>query len=151
MLTECLSLTAFAAFVLAGILYLRHPRVLVLFLLAVLSTVIVTLRISFLPILLASMAVLPLFCRWTGTAASARPWQVYGRRALHFGLSIGMTLAAHAGYKQWFHRVSHEPAAYNIGDGFFLFLPLEAHRPAMSGQMGTGADRFLVALPVTTH
>jgi hypothetical protein len=117
MTPECLTLFFLALFLLVGVLYVRAPRVQHLVWLAMLSTACVAMRTGVVPVLLGLAAMLPplgLLRRWPVPRADL------GRCALHLAVGLGLTLGMHGLYKQWFHKLTGQPAAYNSADGLFL-------------------------------
>ncbi len=117
MMTEVTALFCFAGFLLLGVAYLCRPRAWLLVAMAADSVACVALRVSFLPVLVASMVLLPplgLLRVWWP------PRAVLARCALHLALGLVAMFWMHGQYKQLFHSITGQPSAYNSGDGFFL-------------------------------
>ena len=110
MLTECATLFAWAGFLLVAVGYLARPAIWRLVVLAAISVAIVSLRVSFVPVLLVAPPLLALLAA-TGRRA---------RRAMHAVIALGLTLGAHAGYQQAYHVLSGMPAGYESRAGYFL-------------------------------
>jgi hypothetical protein len=117
MMTEGPALFFLAFFLLLGILYLRQPRYRLLAGLAAASVGGVAFRVSMLPVLMASMVLLP-------PLAFLRGWPVprplVNRAAWHLAVGLALTFGMHALYKNLYHSVTGQPAGYNSADGFFL-------------------------------
>ena len=119
-LTEAVALFFFALFTLVGLLYIRRPRWHLLILLAPLGTIALSLRTSFVPvILIATASVVAL--------GAPRLWELsHDRRKflrvllLHSLVAVVTTAGFHEAYKQYFSYMTNARPSYNAGGGFFL-------------------------------
>jgi hypothetical protein len=117
-MTESFTMLAFASFILVQMIYLQSPRAIHLVLLAMLSTCVIALRVSYLPAMLVSMGVLPFLTAKVHDAMPAgRP---RARKAVHALVLVAVTFASHAAYKNWYHYLTGGPAVYNDADGLFM-------------------------------
>jgi hypothetical protein len=119
-LTETVALFFFALFVLVGLLYIRQPRWYLIVLLALIGTVALSLRTSFVPVVVIATAAVVLL-------GAPRLWEELRARRrflpvllLHVVLAVGATAGFHAAYKQYFSYMTGSPPSYNAGGGFFL-------------------------------
>ena len=118
-MAETAALTVMAVYVVTALFYLERPAASLignswLAVLALLGILLVSLRISYLPIVILASVAIPLVGWWS---LPGRP-----RRALVLGLlvSCGSTAIAHAGYRHLTGRLKHTSARYSSMNGFFL-------------------------------
>ncbi|MEN6483442.1 MAG: hypothetical protein ABFD98_01060 [Syntrophobacteraceae bacterium] len=135
-MTEAFSLFYFALYMVSAFEYLSGRRLGRLCVAQILGTALLSLRVSFLPVVLANAVVLPLVASFvhfrengpggesagsrSGPAAPkwlARPGAFLG---VHLLVSLCFTFALHAGYKQVSSKITGCPPAYNAAGGFFL-------------------------------
>jgi hypothetical protein len=133
-MTETISLFLFVLYILSAFHYLRNPSLRVLCLVQTIGIVLVSLRVSFLPIVLLNTGLLPLL-------AAASLFQQHGKArfsvklsekhtiagsrtlltaGLHLALSVGLAVVLHTAYKQLFAALSEHPAGYHAASGYFL-------------------------------
>ncbi len=133
-MTETMSLLVFVLFILAIAHYLEAPRLPALSLMQLLGTALISLRVSFLPMVVISALLVPLLgygvdrrphpgavaaSRFFAMGEAPRP----GKRlatALHLLISVVATFSLHTGYKHLFSTLSGNPPAYHAGSGYFL-------------------------------
>jgi hypothetical protein len=128
-LTETVALFFFALFVLVGLLYIRQLRWYLIVLLALIGTVELSLRTSFVPVVVIAAAAVVLLGAprlWDELRARRRFFPVL---LLHVVLAAGATAGFHAAYKQYFSYMTGTPPSYNAGGNFFL---LAAWAPLVS-------------------
>lgn len=133
-MTDTLSLAFFSLHLVAILRYLKERNLLILLLAHLLGTALISLRISFLPVTMANTVLAPILAfsiRAGHQVLSPEVRQTLRgdpvRRpvwilpcSVHLIVSIGMTLALHAGYKGLFSAVSGNPPGYNAASGYFL-------------------------------
>jgi hypothetical protein len=132
-MAESVSLFVFALYLLTIWWYLDYPHLVKLVLVHGLGVAVISLRFSFLAVVLVNALCLPLLVSGTlaRTAAPLRPaWRWHGppgprvRLArlllLHLGVSLGVTFAGHQAYKQTYAALSGQPPGYHSTDGFQL-------------------------------
>jgi hypothetical protein len=130
-MTEAFSLFCFALYLVSCFEYLSRRRIGTLCLIQVLGTALITLRISFLPLVLINTVFLPLLAscgyfreeneeaRFENSGTSCG-WKMFRIPALHLVIAVCLAGILHGGYKQAFSKVSGYPPAYNAAGGFFL-------------------------------
>jgi hypothetical protein len=116
MMTEGPALFGLAGFLLIGVAYIRRPGFWLLGGLAAASVACVAFRVSLLPVVLASIVVLPPLAL---LHAQLSPGELK-RCAIHLAVGLGLTFGMHAWYKHLYHSVTGLPPAYNSAGGFFL-------------------------------
>jgi hypothetical protein len=133
-MTETLSLFVLASYVLAAFEYVRRPRVLVLLVAQMLGVLVVSLRLSFLPVVLLNTLFLPLLGAFRlgseaapegqeslgGPAAKGRGYRSRLLAVPHLVMSVLMTVSLHGGLKQLYSNLTGNPPAYHASEGFFL-------------------------------
>ena len=122
-LTETASTAVYVVILCCACAYLKNPRFSPLLLLALLSVLLVALRLSFLLVVNISAVLLPLLplLAWgrfdEGSGSKAQRW----RRALsHSALTIAMVLLLQHGYKHLNGYLIGGPPAFQYEDGLFL-------------------------------
>jgi hypothetical protein len=133
-MTETISLFLFVLYILSAFHYLQNPSLRVLCLAQTIGIVLVSLRVSFLPIVLLNTGLLPLLAaaslfqqhgkaglsvKLSGKHAIA-PSRTLLTAGLHLALSVGLAVVLHTGYKELFATLSEHPAGYNAASGYFL-------------------------------
>jgi hypothetical protein len=132
-MTETIALFLFVLYILAAFHYLQNPSLRVLCLVQAIGIVLISLRVSFLPIVLLNTGLLPLLAAATlfqhpqagfSVKSSEKP-ALAGPRTLltaglHLALSVALVMVLHTGYKQLFAALSEHPAGYNAASGYFL-------------------------------
>ncbi len=119
-LTETVALFFLALFVLVGLVYIRQPRWYLVVLLALIGAVALSLRTSFIPMIVIATAAVVLLGAprlWQELRAGKKFLPVF---LLHAVLAVGATAGFHAAYKQYFSYMTGSPPSYNAGGGFFL-------------------------------
>jgi hypothetical protein len=122
-LTEALSTFLFALLVITAFRYLSTSRVLWLGLVQVIGALLITIRISFLPIVLFASFALPLLTQHTITLLRSHQWKLLGRQVIApilFSLVLSQSLLL--GYKDFYGSlfVPQQDGAFLYGDGLFL-------------------------------
>jgi hypothetical protein len=119
-LAETVALFFLALFVLVGLFYIRQPRWYPIPLLALIGTVALSLRTSFVPVMLIATASVVIL-------GAPRLWELATDRrnflrvlALHALVAAVATAGFHEAYKQYFSYMTQSRPAYNAGGGFFL-------------------------------
>lgn len=126
-MTECLSLFLFVAYITACLRYLEKGRLGFLGFLQFLGTCLISVRLSFLPQVLAFSILLPLI-RWAfaGGESRGRSPKPLGSRKwwskglAHVIVSLALTLALHTGYKWLFAKLSGHAPGYAASTGYVL-------------------------------
>ena len=137
-MTETLSLFLFVLFFISVLHYLRHPRLFLLGLIAFSGTVLISFRLSYLPIAFMNAILLPLlilpslsqkYSVKVGPVKNVfrrihtlRP--IWGTVTLHIVVSIGLTFSLHYAYTSLNGYLSQKPPAYQYQDGIFLLTSL---------------------------
>ncbi len=133
-MTETLSLFLFAAYVLAAFEYIRRRRVVVLAAVQILGALVVSLRVSYLPVVMLNTLLLPLLGMFQSrrtdvpenqeeSDGSASAWRESRRRlgpVLHLAISVVMMMALHGGLKELYSDLTGCPPGYHASEGFFL-------------------------------
>jgi hypothetical protein len=122
-LTEALSTFLFALLVVTAFRYLSTSRLLWLGLVQVIGAGLITIRISFLPIVLFASFALPLLTQRAITLLRFRQWTPVGRQVIApilFSLVLSQSLLL--GYKNFYGSllVPRQPGAFLYADGLFL-------------------------------
>jgi hypothetical protein len=116
-MTEGVALFGLALFVLVGLCYIESQRLSWLILLAVCSTWIVSLRPSFVPLLLICAVFLPVLGPLRSESTRLRPqWQLLS----HQIISVAVTILFHSVYMQYLAYSTGRAPSYNSGSGLFL-------------------------------
>jgi hypothetical protein len=122
-MTETLSLFVLVLYLMTTLGYLEAPRLRTLVLMQILGTALITLRISFLPIVMVNAVLVPLLGhraegQWR-TDAHGPPRRLFVT-GLHLLISLVATYSLHTGYKHLFSTLSGNPPVYNASRGYFL-------------------------------
>lgn len=119
-LAETVALLFLALFVLVGLLYIRQPRWYLILIFAFIGTVALSLRTSFVPVILIATASVVLL-------GAPRLWELATDRRnflrvlfLHSLVAVVATAGFHEAYKQYFSYMTDSRPSYNAGGGFFL-------------------------------
>jgi hypothetical protein len=132
-MAEAFSLGFFVLYLLLTLRYLQQPRCTTLCLVQLLGVAVVSLRFSFLTVVLANTAFLPLLASWKLARAEVPSLTTlfrHGNHArlyrfslvvlLHILVSLGTTFALHQAYQQVYAALSGQPPGYHSADGFML-------------------------------
>lgn len=135
LMTECLSLFVFVIYLVLIFKYLQTPSLRDLFLVQLAGIILITLRVSFLPIVLLCTVAAP-FLTLNAFVKNPElprlPFKISGNYVLHrsrlpiciIGIhllaSVGLTFILHTGYKQIYSSLSGGPPSYNLKNGYFL-------------------------------
>lgn len=133
-MTETVSLFLFAVYVLAAFEYVRRQRGVVLVVLQILGALVVSLRLSYLPVVVLNALLLPLLGAYQRARRDApgnqaelhvahpawkrprfRLWVVF-----HLAISVLVTVALHSGLKALYSDLTGRPPGYHASEGFFL-------------------------------
>jgi hypothetical protein len=153
-MTETISLFLFVLYILSAFHYLQKPSLRILCLVQTIGIALISLRVSFLPIILLNTGLLPLLVAVTLLEQHGKVWlsfkfsrnhsiprsKTVPAAGLHLLLSVSLVIVLHTGYKQLFATLSHHPAGYNAASGYFLVsLWAPAVEPAdfPSSELGT--------------
>jgi hypothetical protein len=133
-LTETVSIFLFSLVVWLSLHYLRSGRLLSLIVIQIVSVALISIRLGYLPLVIADSILLPLL----GPAAlsslramterkggmdgrpNTRVFRSLFQPALHLAIAIIVCQAALYGYREWNGHLNHRPPAYNYSDGLFL-------------------------------
>jgi hypothetical protein len=126
-MTETLSLFLFVCYIFLACRYVKRPALWLLSPIQLLGIALVSLRVSYLPIVLLNVGLLPLLAVMPprnrnrsalmdrpGKSASFRP------RIVHLAISIALTFVLHTGYKHLFASLADAPPGYHSAGGYFL-------------------------------
>jgi hypothetical protein len=113
-MTENATLLAIALFLVAALQYLRDPRPVWLAIFSFLGIAVVSLRIAYLPVVLAGAVLLPAGAYLSSPARRPRVL------ALALVVSCGFTALFHVGYRHLTGRLGGREPAYHYMTGFFL-------------------------------
>ena len=132
-MTEAFSLFSFAIFVLLIFHYLKKANILLLFLVQISGTVLISFRLSFLPVVIVNSILLPFLAipvlinkydiksRLSNASMKISAYRpLIAALAIHLIVSAGATYFLHAGYKQLNGFLSQKPPAYQYQTGMFL-------------------------------
>lgn len=115
-LPDSLTTSVFAAFMLAVFSYLKRPGFILLAGIQILSTLLVSLRLNFLPVAVVTAVLLPLLAH-----PIRRPWRSYGRIiAVPVLFSVLCSQGLLLGYRSLYGHLIGKPPAYSYRDGSFL-------------------------------
>ncbi|NWF97670.1 MAG: hypothetical protein HXY52_01855 [Nitrospirae bacterium] len=140
-MTESLSLFLFVLYLLTVFLYIEKPNFIKLFAISFIGIILVSVRMSFLPIVLINTIILPLLAipsilkSYGLTYESFKLFlrKLFSRRYVlkkiltHIVLSIVLTISLHSAYRHLNGYLSENPPAYLYHSGFFLlayFAPI---------------------------
>jgi hypothetical protein len=133
-MTETLSLFLFALYIASLFRYLQCASLRVLCLVQLIGTLLISLRVSYLPIVLLNAGLLPLLAAMEHTPPRTVPqlplafsvshakgklpcWSV---RGCHLLISVALTFLLHTAYKQLFAALSEHPPGYHACGGLFI-------------------------------
>lgn len=120
-MTESVSTAIFALFLLLSFEYLRTSKLWTLAAMQIAGLLLVSFRVSFVPMLATATLVGPMLATNIWTPAIANQWKrTLPRIGIHLVVSIGLFLGLHSLYKTWNGSLSKLPPAYTYADGFFL-------------------------------
>jgi hypothetical protein len=128
-LTESVSTFLFSVVVWLSLAYLRSAGLVLLLAIQVVSVALISIRISYLPVVLANSVLLPLLgptalSLWKAIRRKEQPpvrmFRLASSFAVHFLVAVLVSQAALYGYRQWNGYLNHRPPAYNYKDGLFL-------------------------------
>ena len=117
-MAETFSLLFFALLMVLALSYLRRPRVLTLAGVCGLGLVLVSLRIMFVPLVLAAAVLLPVV-GWVSQPAERRRTR-WSRALVHLGIAVVLTAWLHGAYRGHVGKVFRQPPAYQYYDGLML-------------------------------
>lgn len=115
-LPEATAMLATAIFFVFALNYLDNPRLLLLIGLSLVGTGLVSLRIVYIPVVLAMAFIIPILA-WVSIPAK---WRHVAYVGLALVVSCGSTLAFHAGYRYGTGLLAHREPAYEYYSGLFL-------------------------------
>ena len=130
-MTEAFSLFCFALYMVSAFEYLSSRKLKTLCLVQLLGAALISLRLSFLPIISVNTAVLPVlasFARFrkkdpdahvNGSGASAGPGILHFP-GVHLLIAVCLATILHTGYTQIFSKLSGYPPGYGAASGYFL-------------------------------
>ena len=123
-LTELFSMPIFIAYLYVSFSYLKNPQAKKLVLMQLLGLLLISLRMIFLPLILANAFITPLFAYLANQKES--------RKLLtHLSVNLICILILHGSYCILNGKLSKAPPAYSYWDGFF---ELSAWAPAVSAE-----------------
>ncbi len=123
-LTETLSMPIFIAYIFSGVSYCKNPQAKKLVLMQLLGLMLISLRMIFLPLVLANAFITPLFAYAAGQKEVRKVF-------IHLAANLVCILILHGSYCILNGRLSNAPPAYSYWDGFFQ---LSAWAPAVSAE-----------------
>ncbi len=112
-LTESLSTAVFAGLLFLGLEYIHSRRMWALAATQIAGVLLIALRMTYLPVVVATTVVAPIL---TCLTLKRRSRQV----GIHLVVSLTLFAALHSAYRRWNGYVSNLPPAYIYADGFFL-------------------------------
>jgi len=118
-LTEALSMPVLIAYIFVSFSYIKNAQPKKLLLLQFLGVVLISLRMIFLPMILANALVIPFFARMDD----------HKKNFKHLAMNLICILIFHGSYCIWNGKLSKAPPAYSYWDGFFQ---LSAWAPAVT-------------------
>jgi len=130
-MTETLGLAVFVFYVWVGLHYLANPRIVWLALMNCIATLLIGVRLAFIPTAWICAVVIP-FLAFPAVVAKPRSvdMKVINRLALHAVMSIFLLFAFTTAYKHFHGHLQHKPPSYSYHSGFFamsfVFPILEA-------------------------
>ena len=130
-MTECATMFAIALSLVTALQYLRDPRLSWLAIFSFLGILVVSLRIAYLPVVLAGAVLLPV---WAYLSSPVRRTRVL---ALALLVSCGSTVIFHLGYRHLTGRLAGREPGYHYMTGYFL---LAIVTPMIEPQDGNAAD-----------
>ncbi|HEX4999064.1 MAG TPA: hypothetical protein VFY29_12620 [Terriglobia bacterium] len=116
-LPDSLTASVFAIFMCAVFSYMQTPRLRMLAWVQILSTLLVALRLNFLPVAIGASVLLPPL-----TPALRQRWRISGYRAILGPVAFSLLLSQGLlwGYRSVYGDLIGKPAAYSYSDGSFL-------------------------------
>ncbi len=121
-LTETLSMPIFIAYIFVGVSYCKNPQAKKLLLMQLLGLMMISLRMIFLPLVLANAFITPLL-------AYATDQKKLRKVFINLAVNLVCILILHGSYCILNGRLSKSPPAYSYWDGFFQ---LSAWAPAVT-------------------
>lgn len=145
-LAETFTLLFFALQLVLALSYLRRPLLVTLVSVCGLGLVVVSLRIMFVPVVLAMAVLLPVGAWLNQPAARRRTWWWPG--LVHLGVAVAVTAALHGAYRQHIGKAfGGWPPAYQYYDGLMLLAawapilqPGDATEPPVAELLKQQAD-----------
>lgn len=145
-LAETFALLFFALQLVLALSYLRRPRLVTLVSVCGLGLVVVSLRIMFVPVVLAMAVLLPVGAWLNQPCARRRTW--WGPGLVHLVLAVSVTAALHGAYRQHIGKAfGGWPPAYQYYDGLMLLAawapilqPGDATEPLVAELLKQQAD-----------
>ena len=131
-MTETLGLAIFAFYVWLGLHYLANPRIIWLALMHCIATLLIGVRLAFIPTAWICAVLIP-FLAFPAVVAKPRLADVktINRLALHAVMSILLVFVFTTAYKHFHGHLQHKPPGYSYHSGFFamsfMFPILEAN------------------------
>ncbi len=132
-MTEALSLFMFAIYVMIIISYLKSQKLSMLVIASFAGLALISVRLSFLPLVLINTALAPLLAVLSKhvispktSAPDAATGNMERRRGIaklalaHIAVSVLVTIVSHGAYKSYYGKLLNLPPAYNYKDGIFL-------------------------------
>jgi hypothetical protein len=126
-LTEAFSMPVFIAYIFVSLSYLQRPEAKKLLLMQLLGVVLISLRMIFLPMILANAVIIPFFAHTTDRKKIAK----------NLAVNFICILILHGSYCIWNGKLSKAPPAYSYWDGFFQ---LSAWAPAVTTKSAANAE-----------
>lgn len=132
-MTEALSLFIFAIYTMIIISYLKSQKLSMLVIASFAGLALISVRLSFLPLVLVNTALAPLLAVLSKhgispktSAPDAATGNMDRRRRIaklafaHIAVSVLVTIVSHGAYKSYYGKLLNLPPAYNYKDGIFL-------------------------------
>lgn len=126
-LTESFSMPIFIAYIFVSCSYIKNPQPKKLLFMQLLGVVLISLRMIFLPMILANALMIPFFARTAD----------YKKTFKHLAVNLICILVLHGSYCLWNGKLSKAPPAYSYWDGFFQ---LSAWAPAVTTKSAANAE-----------
>jgi hypothetical protein len=154
-LTECLTLFIFVVYLILILHYLNLPKIFLIALVQIVGTVLISFRMSFLPLVIVNSVLLPLLiipalahrysvrlCPLTRCFLHMLSERSFiGAVTIHLIASVVLTFSLHSAYKSLNGFLSHKPPAYVYESGFVLLSawapivnPVDFTRPDIVGK-----------------
>lgn len=133
-MTESLSLFLFVLYLLIVFIYIKKPNLIKLFISSFIGTLLISVRLSFLPIVLLNSVIIPLLGIKSLSKSQNENYseltnfikkilshkKLLTKIFMHLTLSIVFTISLHTAYKNLNGYLSDKPPAYLYHGGFFL-------------------------------
>lgn len=129
-LTESFSMPIFIAYLYVGFSYFKNPHAKMLVLMQLLGLFMISLRMIFLPLILANAFITPLF-------AYAAEKKELRKLFTHLAINVVCILILHGSYCILNGKLSKAPPAYSYWDGFFQ---LSAWAPAVTAESAANQE-----------